>query len=259
MMYSWYNYPIKYPRDVCAPGDATNALGGALMTDIIPQTNNNRIAGIYCITNTLNGHKYIGSAVNIARRWSGHKSKLNKNIHHSRHLQNAWNKYGEQCFVFETVLLCNVESRLYYEQVLLDGLKPVYNIAICAAASMQGLHHSAEICAKLSDTNKGELNPMFGKHWSEEAKRKISESQKGNTNPLGHHHTPETREKMSKAQKGELGSMFGKHHTDEVKRKISETHAGELHWNFGKHTSEETRRKISESQRKSWQERTMTK
>jgi len=51
-------------------------------------------SGIYQIKNTLNGKFYVGSAVNIKQRWSTHISSLNKNNHHSGHLQNAWNKYG---------------------------------------------------------------------------------------------------------------------------------------------------------------------
>jgi len=31
------------------------------------------MVGIYKITNTLNGHKYIGKSKNIADRWSEHK------------------------------------------------------------------------------------------------------------------------------------------------------------------------------------------
>lgn len=217
------------------------------------------VCGIYKITNTITDDYYIGSSRNTGRRIYQHRSELTNNKHCNRHLQRAYNKYGSDNFEFTTILLCDIENKLYYEQVLLDGLKPAYNMAICAIASMQGLRHSKETCAKLSEGRKGDLNHMFGKHWSEEARSKIGESQKGNTNSLGHKHTTETRAKMSEAQKGELGNMFGKHHTDESKRKISETHAGESHWNFGKHTSKETRRKISESQRKAWQERTMTK
>jgi hypothetical protein len=51
-------------------------------------------SGIYQIRNKANGHRYVGSSNNIQERWHKHISDLNRNKHHSRHLQNAWNKYG---------------------------------------------------------------------------------------------------------------------------------------------------------------------
>lgn len=57
--------------------------------------------GIYSITNTLNNKKYIGStAKSFMTRFTQHVSKLRLNKHHCSHLQYAWNKYGEDSFVF---------------------------------------------------------------------------------------------------------------------------------------------------------------
>lgn len=42
-----------------------------------------------------------------------------------------------------------------------------------------GRHHTEETKKKLSDTRKGDRNPMYGKHPSEETRRKLSESRKG--------------------------------------------------------------------------------
>lgn len=57
--------------------------------------------GIYSITNILNGKKYIGStAKSFITRFTQHISKLRLNKHHCSHLQYAWNKYGENTFVF---------------------------------------------------------------------------------------------------------------------------------------------------------------
>ena len=56
--------------------------------------------GIYKITNTANGNVYIGQAVNINARVASHINNLKSNNHVNKHLQNAWNKYGQDSFVF---------------------------------------------------------------------------------------------------------------------------------------------------------------
>ena len=52
--------------------------------------------GIYKIINKVNGKYYVGSSLNINKRWSVHKSALSKNKHHNDHLQNAWNKVDDE-------------------------------------------------------------------------------------------------------------------------------------------------------------------
>lgn len=59
--------------------------------------------GIYRITCTAGdvSKTYIGSTrQTFSRRWQGHRSALRNGCHHSRHFQNAWDKYGEQSFEF---------------------------------------------------------------------------------------------------------------------------------------------------------------
>lgn len=57
--------------------------------------------GIYSITNSMNNKKYIGStAKSFISRFTQHVSKLRLNKHHCSHLQFAWNKYGEDMFIF---------------------------------------------------------------------------------------------------------------------------------------------------------------
>lgn len=66
--------------------------------------------GIYKITNLLNGKMYIGQSVDIEKRWSTHKAELKNNYHYNIHLQNAWNKYGEENFEFSIVEECNIDQ-----------------------------------------------------------------------------------------------------------------------------------------------------
>jgi hypothetical protein len=56
--------------------------------------------GIYRITNTIDNKSYIGSSINIEKRWREHNNSLLRGQHHSSHLQRAYNKYGLDAFGF---------------------------------------------------------------------------------------------------------------------------------------------------------------
>lgn len=137
--------------------------------------------GVYKIINSITGDFYIGSSNNIDSRVYQHRYELSKNKHGNQHFQRAWKKYGEQAFVFKTILLCDPENKLYYEQVCIDTLKPAYNIAKNARAPMQGVTMSKETRKKLSIAHRGKI-------MSEESRKKMSETQKikarrGNKHP----------------------------------------------------------------------------
>lgn len=65
-------------------------------------------SGIYQIRNINNNKLYIGSAVNLIKRKNGHFSALFKNKHENNKLQNAYNKYGKETFIFEILEYCEV-------------------------------------------------------------------------------------------------------------------------------------------------------
>lgn len=50
-------------------------------------------SGVYLISNDTSKSKYVGSSVNIHKRWNGHKQELRKSKHGNAHLQKAYNKY----------------------------------------------------------------------------------------------------------------------------------------------------------------------
>ncbi len=93
--------------------------------------------GVYRIRHLASSKCYIGSAAQaFSYRWSAHRSKLRKNKHHCPPLQNAWNKYGADAFVFEIMLYCDPENCLMYEQIALDFYKPAYNVNPNAVSSI---------------------------------------------------------------------------------------------------------------------------
>jgi hypothetical protein len=57
-----------------------------------------RPSGVYQIRCLITGQIYIGSAVNMPARWSEHRRRLQRGVHANQHLQQAWNKYGEENF-----------------------------------------------------------------------------------------------------------------------------------------------------------------
>ncbi len=151
----------------------------------------------------IDDHIYIGSTVDFKKRWRIHRSDLRKNIHVNRHLQNAWNKYGENCFVFEKLETCLNKSFLTkLEQYYIDNLEPEYNI--CRnAGSVLGIRLSEEARQKISELQTGNKN-VEGKHWqwNEEAKAKMSIARRGSGNPFyGKTPSEEAKKKMSEAKK----------------------------------------------------------
>ena len=60
-------------------------------------------SGIYMIENQVNGKTYIGQTSDLERRKKEHLNKLKNKTHHNLHLQNSFNKYGEDNFVFKTI------------------------------------------------------------------------------------------------------------------------------------------------------------
>ncbi len=59
------------------------------------------IGYIYSIINKIDGQRYVGQTIDIERRRRTHFSKLRNNTHPNPLLQEAWNEWGEESFVFE--------------------------------------------------------------------------------------------------------------------------------------------------------------
>lgn len=87
--------------------------------------------GIYTIVNTTNNKLYIGSSKDIVSRWYAHRNGLENNLHHNKHLQRAWNKYGSNCFKFDILTLCDEDLLLTEESFYVGKYKTseLYNIA----------------------------------------------------------------------------------------------------------------------------------
>lgn len=156
--------------------------------------------GIYGIVNQHRGNIYIGQAYDINKRWIRHKSELNLNKHHCKHLQNSWNKY--EYSTFELIVLEKLEDYnqlTLSEQFWMDYFKFIgmnlYNV-LPAKRSHLGIKRSEETKQKISISNSG-------KKRTAEIKQAISDRQFGSKrNP----HSEETKQKMSLSSKGKKKS-----------------------------------------------------
>lgn len=126
---------------------------------------------IYKITNLVNKKIYIGSAVYFAQRRGEHLSKLRRQIHHNKHLQNSFNKHGEEQFKFDVVEYASKETLVEREQYWIDKLNPEYNFLRVAFSSI-GFKHSEETKKKLSEGMKGHKR-CVGRKLSKETKKRI--------------------------------------------------------------------------------------
>lgn len=163
--------------------------------------------GIYRIQNTKDGKSYVGSALSFSRRWSNHRRHLRQNIHVNPRLQNAWNKYGEDAFIFEVIETDLEATQLVpREQFWLDQSEPcvLYNIDLVAGSRL-GHRHTQATREKLRTANLGKRATdetrcrmsarQRGRVVTPAARRKISESNRTRTI------TAATRKKMSESAK----------------------------------------------------------
>lgn len=160
---------------------------------------------IYKIKNTKNGKEYIGSSVDVERRWGQHQRLLMRGEHNNQHLQNAWEKYGGNKFEFSVIeKIGGKEDLLEREQYYLDKRDPEYNIALDAKAPMKDKHHSKYVRQKIREAREGEKNPFYGHSHSEETKQIMSEQRSGKDNPMyGKDGDVSWGDKISEAKKGE--------------------------------------------------------
>lgn len=89
--------------------------------------------GVYIIQNKVNNKVYIGASRDVYNRLCMHKWKLRINTHHNLHLQSAFNKYGEDNFVFDTLEDCKEEfifSQENYWCNMLNSHNKVYGYNI---------------------------------------------------------------------------------------------------------------------------------
>jgi len=69
-------------------------------------------SAIYAIVNNVTCDMYVGSAVNVNRRWNAHRNLLLKQCHYNLRLQRAYDKYGGKAFDWEIVQFVDNKTKL---------------------------------------------------------------------------------------------------------------------------------------------------
>jgi len=153
-------------------------------------------SGVYLWTNKINGKRYVGSSVNMARRFRDYyNNSFLTQIKNKMTINKALLKYGYSSFKLEILEYCDSDNVISREQYYLDLLKPEYNI-LKMAGSCYGHRHTEETLAKfrarkLSEETKGKISEArVGCKLSEETRTKMSAAKQGSK------HSEETRSKL---------------------------------------------------------------
>jgi len=199
---------------------------------------------IYKIINLTNAKFYIGSTVKWRTRVRTHRRKLAAGAHHCIPLQNAWNKYGEESFVFRIIAEVDNPVELHkVEQMFLDanhGTEQCYNIAKYTDNSSRGVvrgeRHKIRISNALKHHYETHEHPRLNLPHSEESRalmranragKAVSEETKAklrNAN-LGKQASAETKAKLSAMRKGKERTT---EHAAKYNKAIIEVTSGQI-------------------------------
>lgn len=195
--------------------------------------------GIYKIKNIINNDCYIGSAKDINRRWQRHKSALKHNHHENIHLQRAWNKYGEENFIFEIIEECDINDLLIIEQKYLD-LNPEYNIGKSSSGGDNITNHPNR--NEIINIIKTNLRKTINNYNPDEIKIKYSRPMEQNPNWKGGKtynyckcgarisYNAITCKKCRELN-DDNNPFYNKHHSDEAKKIMSNKKKGKYNGN----------------------------
>lgn len=238
-----------------------------------------KLSGIYKIQSLIKPERcYVGSSINISKRWDVHIKSLRNDKHHSKKLQRHFNKYGESDLQFSILIGCEKTELIKIEQYFIDSHNSYFNECKIAGSNL-GIKLSNETKEKMSKAAMGHRNSLGCKR-SDEFKEMVRRTSTGRKHLIPKdqrykYSHPCSEEKRAKLRKVNLGKSMPL----EVRKKISDSLKGrktkshpawnkgkkglQVAWNKGtkglmtgmkgKTHSDETKRKISETKKRLFQ------
>ena len=220
----------------------------------------NHKSGIYIIRNCGDGKVYIGQSSSITTRWRTHKNDLKKGKHYNKHLQSAFNKYGEEKFDYSVLEFCDVSTIDEREQFWISEYKSnkdnhgynkdsggsKFKIMNDSARKKLSIHAKRrgfprevqEKAWEATRNKRGELHHFYGKSLSKEHREKLRQAKLGTTR------SPHSEETKRKIRESNVIAQTGKKQSEETKRKKSLSMMGKNK----RPMAEETKAKLSAAQ-----------
>lgn len=179
---------------------------------------NLNVAGIYLITNTVNGKIYVGQSLNIKQRWGNHKNLRGE----CSLLRRAMEKYGIEKFKFEILQVLDKNNNLFIEddlnQLEIEYIKKYHSFRGDPLCNGYNLTTGGDRPVKMCEEARQRAIAGMKRYWS----------------------TPEAREKARQAKLGKPGSRW----PEERKRYVSESKKGKP-WPL----TEEAKQRAAENRR----------
>lgn len=194
------------------------------------------VSGVYQITCTANGKTYYGQTTDMRRRWNEHVAALRCHKHHNPVLQEDYDMYGEDAFLFEIVaVLEDANARDEMEKKLIDAMPDLSTSYNIFSGGRDRVSRDPTFGERIATKTRG-------RERSEEFKRRAAES------ATAQWQNDEYRAKMVESAKKQwedpeyralmLRANLGKRWTEEQRLRASEKHKGAV-------LSEETKHKMS--------------
>lgn len=139
---------------------------------VMPEVDLAMECGIYGIKSP-SGDLYVGSSRHICSRIKNHMGQLSYGQHTNRKLQVAYDTHGGH-LEFQTLVVCAEADLGFYEQSIIDGLRPNLNLSKRAGRSAAVGRRNCTVCG----------NP---RHGGNSLCRKHLLAKQGAEDPQGHH------------------------------------------------------------------------
>ena len=114
-------------------------------------------SGIYIIKCLITGKCYIGSSINLRRRYREYHSDYKNRKCHNKYLQNSFDKYKLNNFSFDVLEFCEASELIDKEKYYIYTNKPDYNLdyeIVSNRDSLKSIEYSSKRRKILEQTKK---------------------------------------------------------------------------------------------------------